>query len=562
MKAQDLMNAFESLDSELLYAAHAEQHKKRSFGKLPIAAAILLMLISGAVLYGVFVAPVSTIWLESRESVTITLNSRGKVLSASGYTGLDGKSAEYAVGYIVRDMIDSGALDEDENSLMIGTRKISEDVADAVFDSVQDVFAQSRFHGATISMPCSGNGVRYDIVELLADMIEGLSAESLRGQSVNDLNLLLHEYGVGDGVTFSGEPSEGMYIGKAAAKERALQNAKLDGEITVSYSVYHGRLVYLVRIVKDDRAKAYFINASNGTIETAFATVTEKLEKMIEAEVKKSSPPVTYDDQSVPLVVTNDPQIFETANNAQPTTATELPRVLPAAQTTTAPPENNTPQPTTAPIPLMTEKPKESPSTQSQTLSQPEDIYLRSFGVSIPCDAQINLFDMTLDEVDDDSCGKGISFTPLESCTDRLNWLSVSPPIPKSQVNKMGKQDRYVAIYGSYADFIRDSFADLGDESTLGDHLKRLIADNNIDEDFFRENALLAVTYHDSFIYYNEIDSVCAIYVKGDTAYVDLLRKTTANGETDYVKVIFYAVVKKEDFKNITKFQLLLTKQR
>lgn len=567
MKAHDLLNAFESLDTELLYAARAEEPKKRrSLGKLPIAAAIVLLLLSTAVLYGIFIAPAATIFLDSRESVTVSLNSRGNVLSAKGYPQLDGEPSAVAVEAITRDMLDSGAINENENTLVLGTQKQSEKDRELLLESVKNVFTESRFHGAIISLSCSDTGAKAEVIDRLCDAVDSFTADSLRDLSANDLNLLLHDYEVSEEMELIGSPSEGMYIGKAAAKARAEKLSDLNGgEIAVIYSVYHRRMVYLVTIIRGDRGEAYFINAADGTIENAVKTTAAQLQKTIRTEVGDSNFPVTEDSRSTPQIITDDPQTFETADNAQPPTVPESQHVLPVTQTSTDPPVNHTPQPTTAPIPPMTEKPKEFPVTQPQSSSQPEEIYLQSFGVSIAYDAEINLFDMTLDEADDDSFGKGISFTPLESYTERLNWSTVSPPIPKSQVYNMGKQDRYVAIYGSYADFIHDSsFADLGNESARGEHLTRLIADYDINEDFFRENALLMVTYHDYSVYPGESDSICDIRVKGDTALVNLLRKNTkgAEVETDYYKAVMWAVVKKADVKNIAKFQLFLTKQK
>lgn len=566
MKAQELLKAFEALDSEMLYAARADRMKKRqSFGKLPIAAAIVLLLISTAVLYGIFIAPASMVYLDSRESVTVSLNSRKNVLSANHDHQLDGRSAEYAVESITREMLDTGAINEAENTLILGTQKQSEKDREALLESVRNVFTESRFHGAIISLSCSDTGAKAEVINRLSGAVDSFSADSLRDLSANDLNLLLHDYKVSEDMELIGVPSEGMYIGKAAARARAEKQFDLtDGEITVIYSVYHRRMVYLVTIIRDDRGEAYFINAADGSIESAVRTTAEQIQKTIRKEVEESNLPAPEDSTKTPQIITNDPQTFETVNNAQPTTGTGSQNVSPAAQTATDPPIRATQQPTTVPIPLMTEKPKESPATQPQTSSQPEEIYLQSFGVSITYADQINLFDMTLDEADDDSFDKGISFTPLESYTERLNWSTVSPPIPKSQVNNMGKQDRYVAIYGSYADFIHDSFANLGNESARGEHLTRLIADYDINEDFFRENALLMVTYHDYSVYPGESDSICDIRVKGDTALVNLLRKNTkgAEVETDYYKAVMWAVVKKADVKSISKFQLFLTKQK
>lgn len=568
MKAQDLMNAFESLDSELLYAARADQPmKRRSFSKLPIAAAIVLLLIMTAVLYGIFIAPASIVYLDSRESVTITLNSRGNLLSADGYPQLDGKSAEYAVAYITRDMLDNGLIDDRENTLIIATQKLSEKTQDILSKTVHEVFTESRLHGATISLSCSENGAKASVIRLLSDIVDTFTAENLSELSANDLNLLVHEYDVSGGLSLSGDPSEGMYIGKAAAKARAMKLTKLSGgEIEVTYSVYHRRMVYLVTIIKADRAEAYFINAVDGTVENVVKTTAEQIQKTIGAEVKESNQSTPQTNRSTPQTAADDPQAAETIEQTLPMTATEITRALPAIPQESAAAIENNPLPTTvstSPPTTSTQPPTVTSPTQPQADAQPEEIQMTSLSMKIPYSDQMNLFDMTLDEGDDDSFGEKIPFTLLNGYNSRLNWRDIND-MKKSEINAMGKQDRYIALYSSYADFIHDSFADLGNESALGEHLNWLITDNGINEDFFRENALLAVTYHDYSVYPGENDSICTIRVQGDTALVNLLRKNTKGTEieTDYYKAVMWAVVKKTDVKNIMKFQLFVTKQK
>lgn len=588
MKAHDLLNAFESLDTELLYAARAEEPKKRrSLGKLPIAAAIVLLLLSTAVLYGIFIAPAATIFLDSRESVTVSLNSRGNVLSAKGYPQLDGEPSAVAVEAITRDMLDSGAINENENTLILGTRKQSEKDRELLLESVKNVFTESRFHGAIISLSCSDTGAKAEVIDRLCGAVDSFTADSLRDLSANDLNLLLHDYEVSEEMELIGSPSEGMYIGKAAAKARAEKLSDLNGgEIAVIYSVYHRRMVYLVTIIRGDRGEAYFINAADGTIENAVKTTAAQLQKTIRTEVGDSNFPVTEDSRSTPQIITDDPQTFETADNAQ---------------TSTDPPDNNTPQPTTAPIPPMTEKPKESPATEPQRVSPvdqtttappvnhtPQPPTALPSNPLIPSDPSSNettttgstetpmadldslIVDIPYSElisypviISNGSYGQSI---PLTSITPfyqwQMNWRSVSPPIPKSQVNKMGKQDKCITVFCTYDDFATYSF---DSDSEWNEYLQMMQEDKRFSEEFFRENALVMVWYSDFNVYTNEVDSICSIETNEETAYVSMLREyrpeATYYIDTDVYKCVVSAVIKKSDIQKIKDLKLIVMTQ-
>lgn len=562
MKAQELLKAFEALDSEMLYAARADHMKKRrSFGKLPIAAAIVLLLISTAVLYGIFIAPASMVYLDSRESVTVSLNSRKNVLSANHDHQLDGRSAEYAVESITREMLDTGAINEAENTLILGTQKQSEKDREALLESVRNVFTESRFHGAIISLSCSDTGAKAEVINRLSGAVDSFSADSLRDLSANDLNLLLHDYKVSEDMELIGVPSEGMYIGKAAARARAEKQSDLtDGEITVIYSVYHRRMVYLVTIIKSDRGEAYFINASDGSIESAVRATAEQIQKTIRKEVEESNLPAPEDSTKTLQIITDDPQTFETVNNAQPTTGTGSQNISPAAQTATDPPIRATQQPTTAlpSNPLIPSDPSSNETTTTGSTETPM-ADLDSLIVDIPYSELISY----PVKISNGSYGQSI---PLTSITPfyqwRMNWRSVSPPIPKSQVNKMGKQDKCITVFCTYDDFATYSF---DSDSEWNEYLQMMQEDKRFSEEFFRENALVMVWYSDFNVYTNEVDSICSIETNEETAYVSMLREyrpeATYYIDTDVYKCVVSAVIKKSDIQKIKDLKLIVMTQ-
>lgn len=219
MRANDLFDAFEALDTEMVYEAHAVSVTRRNFSRRTlVAAAIVLLLIGFAVIYGVFLAPVSAVYLDSRESAVITLNSRERVLSAGDDPALSGGSAQEAVAASVREMIDSGALSEEENTLILGMYRLSEKTQEQLLKTVQNVFTESRFHGAIICLPCSESGGKAAVVDLLMQLDDSLDLNDLSRLGANDLNLLLHRYEP-DGVQLLGEPNKRADTAKPAKKK-------------------------------------------------------------------------------------------------------------------------------------------------------------------------------------------------------------------------------------------------------------------------------------------------------------------------------------------------------
>ncbi len=295
MRADDLFNAFEGLDADMVYAAHAEsQPKPLKLRRMAIAAALFLILISAAV-YFVFVMPVSAIFLDSSESVTVVLNSRGKVLSATNYPELSGRSAEEAVRVVAEDMLSSGALSADENTLILGGDRVTEPMRSDLTKVAEDLFSQSRFRGAIVSLPCTDSGAKAAVIDLLTRLDDSLTSNRLQMLSANALNLLLHESVTDtDAVILSGTPSESAYIGfdKAVAKALSL-SAFAENELSdlsVSYSVYHGRLIYLVRLNAGENSEAYLINALTGTTEEALKAPSSRIDQKVSEVIGKPIP--------------------------------------------------------------------------------------------------------------------------------------------------------------------------------------------------------------------------------------------------------------------------------
>ncbi len=296
-----------AIEKALQYAkqntfGNTEEESRRSFpiGRLSIAAAIALMIIGAAVIYSIFITPVSRICLDSRESVTITLNSRGNVLSAPGYPELSGKPAEDAIAVIAEDMIGSGALTASENTLILGVSNNASFTPRQLAEGVQKAFDEEHFNGCVLALTFEkSTQTRYHqsasrtcLIELLHSCDNSLSVENLKELSSNSLCLLLKDTG-SNAFILTGAPSESAYIGFDGAVQKALALSGFKetelSDISVAYSIYHGRLIYLVRLNAGENSEAYFINAITGATEQAIKAPTEDIDTAVEEAIHSPS---------------------------------------------------------------------------------------------------------------------------------------------------------------------------------------------------------------------------------------------------------------------------------
>ena len=319
MRAEELFNAFDELDAELLYDAHAKpQRKQYVLRRMAIAASFVLLIAVSFVVYGMFVTPASYVYLDSGESMTVTVNSRGRVLSvnaASGrFTQLNGMRIDRAACELIADMVTSGSISRDENTLIIGADNLSQEDRDALFTAASDALAQYDFAPAVITVTCHNRSNTNEaspairrMIDLLCESDSSLDRRALRGLSANDLVLLWTDSGISDpDITVSGTASDSGHIGFDAATAKALgmsafEEKEID-DVHLSYSVYNGRLIYVVRFNSGDRSEAYFINAADGTTEQALRTPSDQMQKAVEQEIKTSNDPAPIDTTEPPQI--------------------------------------------------------------------------------------------------------------------------------------------------------------------------------------------------------------------------------------------------------------------
>ena len=515
--------------------------RHRPWTKAAAIAAAAAIVLGMVLIYGIFVRHTSIITLDSRESVTVTLNSRMNVLSAGGHPDLTGESAERAVSSVVSGMLSSGALDEDANTLIIGGKGLGAQTLERVSDSALSAMKENGFSGAIICLACSDSGAVADLIDLLSEAVDTFTPESLRGLSPNELNILLREYLTGDGMALIGLPSQSGYIGEKSAESRALLSSGHDaGATEVAFSVYHGRLVYLVRITDEAYAAAYYINAADGTIEAAVATTApEQLDEAIRSleaglpdrtdeitDVSRSPSAVSRDSAETPTVRYRT----ESPSATQPTES-ETVSAVPTAPVGSA---------ATAVTP-----------TQPPTRSQLRDDGTKSLSADIPYDSILSESNIPKGGYVND-----VIFTSLDSFMRRLNWDGSSHS--KSDVTLLGRQDSHITLYRCYDDLAAD-IEKIESDSELYEYYARLMTENGMDEDFFNENAALIVTYHTSSVYRNEQDSIDAVVFSDGTAYVTMMRKSDTADDiktTDHLMFVTAAKVKKADIEGTESLKL------
>ena len=267
-----------------LQKAESRRIPRRS---LWIAAAVMLIVLGAAVIYGVYIAPSSSIYLESGESLMITLNSRRRVLSAGRFSELIGQSYEDAVSCITEDMIARHTVTEKENSLIIGLSGGIVSESDSVTESAVEAFDRSGLDGCVVTIPCEDSDPKTVLCDILSAEDTSMKTAELKSLSVNDLCILLSGSDrQHSDITVTGTPSQSAYIGFDEAVAKALKQSSLrEDELTdvsSAYSVYRGKLIYLIRLSAGDTVEAYFINAVSGATEEAVKAPAAQIDNAVE----------------------------------------------------------------------------------------------------------------------------------------------------------------------------------------------------------------------------------------------------------------------------------------
>lgn len=317
MRAEELFNAFDDIDTELLYDARSyKKPKKQLFGMISIAAAIVLIVTVSIFAYARYTAPVSYIWLESRSAVSLAVNDLGNVIevisSDDKFNKVRGEPYENAVSDITGEMIEISDINKDENTVLIGVTDGKMYKDSSILAAAQKTFDERGFNGSAVEVYCSKyeyddalriNPTKQAFISRISLGSDTLDTDSMYDLSVNDLNLIARDMELSaDELRFSGTPSDTKYIGSDAARERAIEITELDirsiDSLTVGYGVYKRSLIYRVRLQAGSRGEEYFFNASTGATEQTFRADSAELDSLVDSEIQKNSDRTVSDAQS------------------------------------------------------------------------------------------------------------------------------------------------------------------------------------------------------------------------------------------------------------------------
>lgn len=297
----------------------AVRRKKRRWAPAAAAACLALVLAAGGggwYLQSNTVA--SVVSLDVNPSVTLNVNSKEKVLSATPVNedggdilaGMDltGVQLDVAMNAIVGALLTNGYVDELANSILITVEDNNADrgarLQQELTDQADAILANTSVNGAILSQTIQNSqqlqqladtyGItvgKAALIQTIVDRGNGLHTfEELVGLSINDLNLLYSSLSAaqtgqtaGEGTTgggtaaetapaiqSSGQASDGAYIGVEAAKNAAFAHAGLDasqvtiGEVDFDYE--DGRMVYELEFYAGGVEYEYDIDAVTGAV--------------------------------------------------------------------------------------------------------------------------------------------------------------------------------------------------------------------------------------------------------------------------------------------------------
>lgn len=275
-----------------------KNRKPLRLAALAAAACLVLAIGGGSIYYNRSQTAASIVSLDVNPSIELVLNSSERVLRAQALNedaaavldGMDLKGAtlDVAVNALMGSLLKNGYVDELANSILI---TVEDDNAaraaqleSRLTETVNAVMTSSSINGAILSQVISQNqelqakadeyGISLGKAQLIQQLVEqnpSLTFESLAGQTVNDLNLLLSSQGTTlTAVTSTGRASDGGYIGTEVAKNAALAHAGLTADqVTVAkvdFDMEDGRMVYEVEFWAGNVEYEYDVDATTGEI--------------------------------------------------------------------------------------------------------------------------------------------------------------------------------------------------------------------------------------------------------------------------------------------------------
>ena len=276
----------------------AKKKSGRILSRIVAAAAAMVLILTGAYLYGVDHSIASTVALDVNPSIELGVNRKEQVVSVSpknedgakviGDMKLKGSDLNVAVNAIIGSMLREGYISEMANSILISVDS-DDPVKGAEMQSrlsaeVKGMLDSGSFRGAVLSQTISDDpdikrlAEQYGITEGKAQLIKQITEnnaahtfEELAGLSVNQLNL------IGESgrkrianVTAEGSASDSAYIGEERAKAIALAHAGAKADEILGYELEmdyeRGAMIYELEFDWNGREYEYDIDANTGEI--------------------------------------------------------------------------------------------------------------------------------------------------------------------------------------------------------------------------------------------------------------------------------------------------------
>lgn len=273
------------------------QEKKKTKRKnwqrrlIAIAAALALVFL-GTLGYGGIQqaqAAVTTVSLDAGANIDLELNRNGRVVSVSGEGITDelrgvlkGKNMDQAATEVVDHMVSSGSISAESNSLLISVSGENAAELEAhITQLVDNVLSDLGIDGAIVAQQITEYiselseemGIpagRAELIEKLADSIEGSNRLELSKLSINELNFLMSSsVGKLEGVVTTGSANSSAYVSADSALANAYAHAGIseDGATAgAAIDTAAGRLSYEIEFSSDGVKYEYSIDAKSGKV--------------------------------------------------------------------------------------------------------------------------------------------------------------------------------------------------------------------------------------------------------------------------------------------------------
>lgn len=304
MKNEKMLNSIGKIDDNLVSNAvnDTKANKKNIWIKWGSLAAVLVLCI-GIGIYsfmnrGVSAAGNSVIMLDVNPSISLTVNKKEKVVTASGLNengrtvldgmNLDGVDMNVAVNAVVGAMMQKGYLSDMQNAILVSVEnsdteksaELQKRISDMIGNALQNVkldgavLSQSIKNTSALEQMAKDYNISVGKAALIQEVIAKdptLTAEKLAPLSITEITLIseskhLHS----DTVAHSGTASDKAYISKEAALEIAYNHAGVKAsdatgvkvEFDIDATVFEYEIDFRVGTVEYD----YGIDAHTGKI--------------------------------------------------------------------------------------------------------------------------------------------------------------------------------------------------------------------------------------------------------------------------------------------------------